>query len=264
MRILGRPKKNIIAIVRVEGVIMDAEGFGAGRARVIAALKAAERRHARAVVLRINSPGGTVAACQEVFGAISRLREKRIPVVASLGDVAASGGVYIAMGADEVVANPGTVTGSIGVIIRSSDLSDLYRKVGVAPKVVKSGEHKDMLSSYRPMSAAETALLQQVIDDSHDQFVEVIAASRKRERSQIEGIADGRILTGRQALEAGLVDSLGDLDAAVTRAAAIAGIAGKPKVIALEQRKKLWQRILNPLTTHMWNPGIPMWIMPDF
>ena len=262
MRVFGS-KNNRIAVVRVEGVIVDSDGFGASRARIIQQLKAAEQRRARAVVLRVNSPGGTVAACQEIFASVERLKGRGIPVVASFGDVAASGGVYVAMAADEIVTNPGTVTGSIGVIIRSSNLSDLYRRVGVSPKVVKSGPHKDMLSTYRPFSDDEQTLLQQLIDDSHNQFVEVIAAARKCDRGAVERIADGRILTGRQALEAGLVDSLGDLDAAVERAAARGGIEGKPKVIFTEPRKKPWRRLLGPFGASLWQYSIPMWIMPN-
>jgi protease-4 len=263
MRFLGRSKNNLVAIVRVEGVIMDGDGFGASRARVVQAIKTAEHKRARAVVLRVNSPGGTIGACQEIFSSIGRLTARGIPVVASLGDVAASGGIYVAMAADEIITNPGTVTGSIGVIIRSSNLSDLYRKIGVSPKVVKSGPHKDMLATYRSLSDDELALLQQLIDDSHNQFVEVIAASRKCDRAAVDRIADGRIMTGKQALEAGLVDSLGDLDAAVERAAARAGIPGKPKLIWTEPRKKPWRRLLGPLGTSVWQTSIPMWIMPN-
>src|SRR5260370_1025138 len=224
MRLFGR-SKNRVAVVKVEGIIADNDSFGADRARVVASLKEAELR-ARGIVLRINSPGGTVAACQEVFWYVSKLKEKGIPVVASMGDVAASGGVYVSMAASEIIANPGTITGSIGVIIRSNDLSDLYHKVGVSAKVVKSGPYKDMLSTYRALSPEEQALLQSVIDDSYEQFVEVVAGARRRPAEEIKQIADGRIMTGRQAVGLGLVDSLGGIETAIERAASLAGIEG--------------------------------------
>jgi protease-4 len=278
-----RRSKNRIAVVKIEGVISDSDSYGTDRAKIVGSLKEAQRRKARGVVLRVNSPGGTVAACQEVFAAVERVKRKSIPVVASMGDIAASGGVYVSMAASEIVASPGTITGSIGVIIKGNDLSALYNKVGVSPKVVKSGAHKDMMATYRPLSPEEQALLQGLIDDSHDQFVETVASARKRPREEIEGIADGRILTGRQAHQSGLVDTLGDLEAAVDRAAELAGLKGKPKVMVIEPHKSFWQRLLRPVlgrfqfgfpspflgnsTSTEYTPPpfpIPMWIMPGF
>ena len=274
--------KNRIAVVKVEGVITDSDSYGTDRATIIASLKEAQRRKARGIVLRVNSPGGTVAACQEVSAAVERVKGKSIPVVVSMGDMAASGGVYVSMAATEIVASPGTITGSIGVIIRGNDLSALYSKVGVTPKVIKSGAYKDMMATYRSFSPEEQALLQGVIDDSHQQFVETIAAARKKQRSDIEQIADGRILTGRQAHASGLVDSLGDLDTAVDRAADLAGLKQKPKLIVIQPHKSFWQRLLRPVlgrfrlglhpflstgTGMQYTPPpfpIPMWIMPGF
>jgi len=281
MSILNRAK-NRIALVKIEGVISDSDAYGTDRAKIVAALKEAERRKARGIVLRVNSPGGTVAACQEVFAAVERVKGKSLPVVASMGDIAASGGVYVSMAANEIVASPGTITGSIGVIIKGNDLSELYSKVGVLPKVIKSGAHKDMMATYRSLSPEEQALLQGVIDDSHDQFVQTVADARRRPRSEIEQLADGRILTGRQAHASGLVDSLGDLDAAVDRAAELAGLRRKPKLIVIEAHKSLWQRLLRPVLGKSefalpsftlsefkgnYTPPpfpIPMWIMHGF
>jgi protease-4 len=270
MRFFRKPR-NRVAIVMIEGVIADSDGFSAGRAKILSAFKEAERRESRAVVLRVNSPGGSVAACQEIFAGASRLKEKGIKVVASMGDVAASGGVYVAMAADEIFANPGTVTGSIGVIIRSNNLSHLYDKVGVSPKVIKSGPHKDMLATYRSFSKDEEELLQNVINDTHSQFVDAVASSRRKPASEISLIADGRILTGRQALELGLIDALGDLDSAVKRAASLAGIKGKPQVVCIQQRKSLMQRILGPFRGYGQKAaigsglsGIPLWLLPTF
>lgn len=266
---LLRRSKNKVAVVKVEGVIADNDLFSAGRAKVIASLKAATARRARAIVLRVNSPGGSVAACQEIYSWIVRLKEQGTPVVASMGDVAASGGVYISMAANEIVANPGTVTGSIGVIIKSNDLSHLYDKVGVTPKVVKSGPYKDMLATYRAFSKDEESLLQNVINDTHAQFVETVAISRRKPEPEVAQIADGRIMTGRQALESGLVDSLGDLDHAVERASALAGIEGKPNVFFVQARKTLFQKMLGPFGHFAQKAeagsslaGIPLWILP--
>jgi protease-4 len=168
------------------------------------------------------------------------------------------------------------------VIIKGNDLSALYSKVGISPKVIKSGVHKDMMATYRSLSAEEQALLQGVIDDSHDQFVEIVAAARKRPRDEVERIADGRILTGRQAHASGLVDSLGDLEAAVDRAATLAGLKEKPKLVVIQAHKSFWQRVLRPIlgksqfglpsllssgSTMDYTPPpfpIPMWIMPGF
>ncbi|HKF54077.1 MAG TPA: signal peptide peptidase SppA [Blastocatellia bacterium] len=277
-----RRSRNRIALIKIEGVISDSDSYGIDRATIVEALKEAQRRKARGIVLRVNSPGGTVAACQDIFAAVERVKEKSIPVVASMGDMAASGGVYVSMAATEIVASPGTITGSIGVIIKGNDLSALYDKVGVSPKVVKSGAHKDMMATYRPLSSEEQALLQGVIDDSHDQFVERVAASRKRPRSEIERIADGRILTGRQAHASGLIDSLGDLEAAVERAAQLAGVKEKPRLIEIRGHRSLRQRLLRPFfgmsrfglhslvssssSIEYAAPPfpIPMWIMPGF
>jgi protease IV len=268
---LFRRSKNRVAIIKVEGLISDTDSVGTDRAKIVACLKEAERRRVRALVLRVNSPGGTVGACQEVYTAIGRLRDKGIPVVASMGDIAASGGVYISMAATEIFANPGTITGSIGVIIRGNDLSALYSKVGVSPKVIKSGAHKDMMASYRSLSEEEQSLLQGLINDSYDQFVEAITSSRNRPRAEVESIADGRIMTGRQAHAAGLIDSLGDLESAVERAGKLAGIEQKPKLMPIIPRRGLRQRLLSPIFGASSSavmaaglPRIPMWLLPDF
>ena len=267
----NRKSNSRVAIVKVEGVIADSDTFGAGRSKILAALKEAERRKARAIVLRVNSPGGSVAACQEIFASIEQIKEKGVPIIASMGDIAASGGVYISMAANEIFANPGTLTGSIGVIIKSNDLSQLYDKVGVSPKVVKSGPHKDMLATYRSFSKDEELLLQNVIDDTYNQFVEVVASSRNIPRSDISLVADGRIMTGRQAKEAGLVDSLGGLDMAVKRASSLAGVSGEPQIFSIQPRRSLLQRLLRPMTgygeraaTGGLLSGVPLWILPTF
>ena len=267
MRLIG--SKRTLAQINIDGVISDIGFSGSSTREVKFQLEAATKKGAMGLVLRINSPGGTVAACQEIFECISRKRKEGIPIVASMGDVAASGGLYVALAADEIYASPGTITGSIGVIIKSTDLSGLYNKIGVAPKVVKSGPFKDSLSSYRSLSAEERELLQGLITDTHNQFVEAISLRRSRPRIEIEAIADGRIMTGKQAHEFGIVDHLGDLETAVDRAGLLAGIRGKPKVIHMIRRRGLVKRIFHTSFSGQGVlygsglNGIPLWIMPN-
>jgi protease-4 len=166
----------------------------------------------KGVLLRINSPGGTVPTSQEINGELLALRSKNKPVVASMADVAASGGYYIACGADKIVAQPGTLTGSIGVIFNSINVKVLADKVGVQPQVVKSGLFKDIGSPFRPFTPEEKELLKGIIDDSYDQFVQVVSKGRNLPVDTVKKLADGRVYTGRQALKLGLVDQLGGYD----------------------------------------------------
>lgn len=187
--------------------------------------KAAEDNRVKGVVLRINSPGGTVGASQEVYDAVLRCRENK-PIVVSMGDVAASGGYYISSAADLIVANPGTLTGSIGVIMNSMNFTDLLDKVGVKSNVIKSGKFKDIGSPFKKMTEADKKLLQGLIDNTYGQFVDDIVSARVKmlqrkakanntkpvlTEASLRKIADGRIFTGIQAKEVGLVDELGDL-----------------------------------------------------
>jgi len=186
-----------------------------------------------------------------------------------MGDLAASGGVYIGVAADRIVANPGTVTGSIGVIIKAKNLRQLYQKVGVDSQVIKSGEFKDILSTDRSMTEEERTLLQAVTDDTHKQFIEAVAENRKMSLEQVLSFADGRIFTGRQAKEMGLVDELGGLQTAIDEAAKLAGIKGRPRLVRIAPVKTIWQRILGPFSaiSDSWEvgpslSGIPLWLMP--
>jgi protease-4 len=190
-----------------------------------------------AVVLRLDSPGGGVAASQEIYDAVQRLRKDDKPVVASMGGVAASGAYYIACGADSIVANPGTLTGSIGVIMSFPNTEELFRKVGVRFEVVKTGKFKDIGSLSRPMTPEERQLLQGVLSNVYEQFVSAIAEGRDLERNDILPYADGRIFSGSQALDYGFVDRLGDLDDAIRLAGGLAGIAGRPVVVRKERRR---------------------------
>ncbi len=223
-----------IALVRVEGVIMDAQV-------TVGELKRfGDNPSIKAIVLRIDSPGGGVVPSQEIHDAVQRVRNKsNKAVIASMGTVAASGGYYIAAATDRIMANPGTLTGSIGVIMEMANIEGLLKKIGVEGVVVKSGRYKDVGSPLRKMSGEEQALLQSVMDDVHKQFIEAVAEGRSLEVADVKALADGRIFTGRQAKDAKLVDELGNLDDAIQLAAEIAGIEGEPKVVEPRRRFSL-------------------------
>jgi protease-4 len=238
-----------IAVIRVEGVILDAQQT-VGDLR-----KFGENPAVKAIVLRIDSPGGGVVPSQEIHDAVKRVRAKNNKaIVASMGTVAASGGYYIAAAADHIIANPGTLTGSIGVIMELANLEGLLKKIGVESLVVKSGRHKDLGSPFRKMSESDRAILQAVMDDVHNQFIEAVAEGRSLDVKDVRPLADGRIFTGRQAMDIKLVDELGDLDDAIHYAAGIAGIEGEPKVV--EPRKRFSIREL--LESHLFG-SLPRW-----
>jgi len=226
-----------IALIRVEGVILDAQ-------QTVGDLKKfGESPSVKAIVLRIDSPGGGVVPSQEIHDAVMRVRNKQNKaVVASMGTVAASGGYYIAAATDRIIANPGTLTGSIGVIMELANLEGLLKKIGVENVVVKSGRHKDIGSPFRKMSDEDRRILQSVMDDVHTQFIEAVAEGRSLDVADVRPLADGRIFTGRQAKEIKLVDELGDLDDAIRLAADLGGIEGEPKVV--EPRKRFSVREL--------------------
>ena len=223
--------ENRIALIRVEGVILDAQ-------TTIGDLKRfSENPLVKAIVLRIDSPGGGVVPSQEIHDAVKRVKNKsNKAIIASMGTVAASGGYYIAAATDRIIANPGTLTGSIGVIMEMANVEGLLKKVGVEGIVIKSGRFKDAGSPLRRMTDEERKLMQSVMDDVHQQFIQAVADGRSLEISEVQPLADGRIFTGRQAKEARLVDELGDLDDAIHLAADIVGIEGEPKV--LEPRRR--------------------------
>lgn len=184
----------------------------------------------KAVILRVDSPGGAVAPSQEIHDEVIRVAAKK-PVVVSMASVAASGGYYVSIPAHRIVANPGTITGSIGVIMQFTNLEELYGKLGLKSLVVKSGEHKDIASPFRPMTSEDRKILQGVIDDIYDQFVSAVAEGRNLPVEKVRNLADGRIFTGRQAKEIGLVDELGGMQDAVGIAKDLAGISGEPKLV---------------------------------
>ncbi len=191
--------------------------------------QAAEDDSVKAVVLRINSPGGSAAASQAVYKEVQRLSEKK-PVVVSMADVAASGGYWIAAGGDVIVANPATITGSIGVIFETLTFHELMDRYGLGNVTITSGEYKDTGSPLRPMRPDERVLLKDMMMDIYEQFVTAIAEGRDMDEADVRHLADGRIYTGAQALDAGLVDQLGNFYDAVDKAAELGGITGRPKL----------------------------------
>jgi protease-4 len=194
--------------------------------------KAANDSRVRAVLLRINSPGGTVTASDIIYHELTEFKKRTgKPVVANIVDLGASGGYYVAVSADKIVAHPTAVTGSIGVIMLTVNVKGLLEKIGVSGTAIKSGPHKDMGSPLRPLTDEERALFQKVIDDLYNRFVSVVAKGRpKLGEAEVRKLADGRVYTANQALEAGLVDQIGYLDDAILLAASEAGIAS-PKVV---------------------------------
>lgn len=202
----------------------------------------------KGIVLRINSPGGGVSPSQEIFDEVKETAAVK-PVVVSMASVAASGGYYIAVPAQRIIANPGTITGSIGVIMEFANLEELFRKVGVKSQVVKSGQHKDIGSPFRTLTESDRKILQTLIDDVHDQFVEAVATERNLEKEKVRNLADGRIYTGRQALEIGLIDQLGGFQDAIRAAAELAGIKGEPKVVyPRAEKEKLLEYFMQETT----------------
>lgn len=209
-----------IQVIRLAGMIMDKpDGLWSSTGSAASAInklrKAAKNNRIKGVLLRINSPGGTIATSQELHQAVDELRSKGTPVVASMGDVAASGGYYAACACDKIVANPGTLTGSIGVIMDLINIKGLADKLGIQPQVIKSGPFKDMASPFRSLNPAEAAILQGVVRSSYNQFINAVAKGRKMDLEKVKKIADGRVYLGQQALALGLVDKLGSYDDAL-------------------------------------------------
>jgi protease-4 len=236
-----------IAVIRIEGVILDAQ-------QTVGDLKKfGDNPLVKAIVVRIDSPGGGVVASQEIYDAVKRLRAKhKKTVIASMGTVAASGGYYVAVATERIFANPGTLTGSIGVIMEMANVEGLLKKIGVESVVIKSGEFKDIGSPFRAMRAEDRRILQTVMDDVHAQFIEAVAEGRALPVGNVRSIADGRIFTGRQAKDAKLVDDLGDLHDAIRLAADLAGIEGEPRVVEPRKRFSLRDVLDNQLAS--WFP----------
>ncbi|MFH1369161.1 MAG: signal peptide peptidase SppA [Elusimicrobiota bacterium] len=234
---LMQMNKDAVAVIQIYGPIYIKErssyGFSANDSdRIVKRLRKISRKgDVKAVVLRINSPGGSVAAVQEICKEIDNLKLNKIVVVASLGDVAASGGYYIASQADKIIASPGTLTGSIGVILQLANVQELFKKIGVKMETVRSGKYKDIGSSYRELSPEERQIFQKLTDDAYSQFVAAVETGRKFTHEKALELADGRIYTGTQAKELGMLDDFGNSEDAIAIAAQAAGITGTPRII---------------------------------
>lgn len=242
-----------VAVVELTGTISESSGSIRSKETVELLRRAQQDPNARAVVVRIDSGGGSVGASQEIYRELRRTSEMGKPVVVSMGDTAASGGYYIASAGDLVFANPGTVTASIGVIFQFPVVEDLLQQWGVTGYTLTSGEHKAVGNPLEHPSEEALALIRTLIDDMLDQFVNDVAAGRKLDPEKVRAIADGRIMTGRQAYEYGLVDELGGLEEALRAAAEMVGIPGRPRVVTLKREVPLRERLFR-LAVPDWSP----------
>lgn len=237
-----------VGVIDITGVIAGGESssslFGeayTGSQTIMEQLRQVSREpNIKAVVLHMNSPGGTPAASQEIADEVLRLKKSGVKVVTSMSDVAASGAYWIAATSDRIVANPGTITGSIGVIIQTKNYQGLYNKIGVEGNTFKSGIYKDMGSADRPVTKEEAQIFQSMVEDTYQQFIEIVAHHRKLDPQEIRQL-NGRVLTGRQALDAGLVDKLGNFYDAVSIAGEMAGLGKDPEVLNMAPQKQWWQ-----------------------
>jgi protease-4 len=254
-----------IALVEVSGQISDSR-------EIVRQLSKYRRDDSvKAIILRIDSPGGAVAPSQEIYDEVLRVRADNKPIYASMGSLAASGGYYIAVAADKVFANPGSLTGSIGVIMAFGNAEKLMQKIGLEPQVVKSGKFKDVGSPARKMTPAEHAYLQQVVDDVHQQFIDAVAQGRNITTQEARKLADGRVFTGRQALKLKMVDEMGGLEDVIVQLGKAVGIEGRPRVIIEEPPKQFlewlvegslpkelkanWMPAQFPALQYLWLPG---------
>lgn len=232
------PVGDRVAIVNVRGVIVNP----------IPVVKRIERlrkdRSVKALVIRVDSPGGSVGASQEIYRAIERFRAEGKPVVVSMGNVAASGGYYVSAPADYIFANPGTITGSIGVIIQHIAYKELMEKIGVKATAIKTGKFKDTLNPFRELTPEEKRYLEETIEEAYEQFLKAILKYRgnKISEEKLREVADGRVLTGERAKELGLVDDLGGLEDAVQKAKELAGVP-KAREFFVPEEKSLLQRV---------------------
>lgn len=253
-----------IAVIRIEGVIEDSRD-------VLEQLEEYnENDTVKAIVLRIDTPGGGVGPSQEIYQSVKDItKEGRKKVIVSMGGVAASGGYYIASAADKIVANPGTITGSIGVLMEFANIEELFNKIGLKATVMKTGAHKDIGSPVREMTPEDKAVIQELLDDVYDQFVEAVASGRKLEVEQVKKIADGRIFSGQKAKDLGLVDEIGNMPFTLELAADMVGIKERPLEVLEEDKESPFNRFMksclnldfgaslrkiNTTAEYRWNP----------
>ena len=239
-----------VAVLRVKDIILDSQIY-------LESLDAiAKDDSVKALVVRIDSPGGAVGPSQEIFSEIKELG-KELPIVASIGGVGASGGYYIACAAQKIYANPGAITGSIGVIAQFASYEKLLNWAMIDVEIIKSGKYKDVGSSFRKMNEADKQYIQQLIDNVYEQFKSVVADARDLDTKQIDEVADGKIYTGEQALNLKLIDELGTINDAIRMAGDLGGIEGKPEVIYFPKKKFRLMDILNSKVATSFLTGVP-------
>jgi len=222
-----------VGVLQIEGTIDDSRG-------VMNELKRfKEAPWIKAIVVRIDSPGGAVAPTQEIFDELQKTGKKK-PLIASMGSMATSGGYYVASACEKIIANPGTLTGSIGVIMQLSNVEELMKKVGVKGYNIKSGVNKDIGSPFQPLSPEGKEILQSLVDNVHSQFVSAVAKGRGMNEAQVRKLADGRVFSGAQAKELGLVDQFGTLDDAIEFAAKRVGLEENPTVYYSSPEEERW------------------------
>jgi len=239
LTLISRPPTGKIAVISLSGSITAGASSLLSGSTITPDLvrnyltRAENDRAVKAIVLRIDSPGGEIEPCQEILLQIERVKETK-PVVVSMGAMAASGGYYISTGADEIVALPTTETGSIGVISYQMDVQGLLDKLGIDIEVFKGGKYKDMFEGFRELTPEEKAIMQATVDEFYDQFVGVVAQGRGLNTDEVRNLATGQLYSGTEAKELGLIDQLGDLDMAINVAAQLAGVEA-PKVEHYQQ-----------------------------
>lgn len=228
-----------IGIVEINDVIINSE-------KTVEQIKNfREDKSIKAIILRINSPGGGVASSQEIYEEVKKTRESGKIIVTSMGSIAASGGYYIACGSNLIVANPGTLTGSIGVIAQFITIKDLAEKLGIQQNVIKSGELKDAGNPFREMNEKDKEYFQEVVDNTFGQFLDVVSKERKIDKEKLMPYASGRVFTGLQAKEYGLIDSLGTFEDAIRITSTMAGIEGKPRLIRERKKLSVFEKLLD-------------------
>lgn len=249
--IIAMVQKNVplgsrIALVRVEGPILDSK-------KIVDEIKGYTKDlSVKAIVLRVDSPGGAVAPSQEIYAEVKKAVLKK-KVLVSMGSIAASGGYYISAPASKIIANPGTLTGSIGVILEIPNLEGLMSKIGIKTEVIKSGRHKDMGSAFRGIKQEEREILQGVMDNVHEQFIRAVSEGREMKIEAVREIADGRIFSGEQAVDNGLIDQLGTLEDTIKIAATLVGIKGEPEVVTKEDKFSLMDLLRNKIPDDLAN-----------
>ncbi len=231
-----------IAVVDLDFTILSSETI------VRQFKKYGEDKSIKAIVLHVNSPGGGVAASQEMYESIKKVRESGKPVVVSISSLGASGGYYASCGGNVIVADPGSLVGSIGVIITLTNFKDLAEKIGISETIIKSGELKDAGNPFRELNEKDRAYFQNIVDDTYDQFLETVSKERKIDKEKLKEYADGRVFTGRQGKQIGLVDSLGTFDDAVMIASRMAGINGEPGIVKERPKSTLIERLVEGVT----------------